>query len=132
MGNTSSQYFLRRGRQMVRVDGTRIREARDRLGAFQREIAAQAGLKRHKISDLERGHSTFVGVEDLEALAVALRCEAGDLAPEILSYRGQISKPRGIFGWLFRRRSIGRKDRPVSRAARIETESLSPRTRRDA
>lgn len=61
---------------MVDTVGGRLRDARRRRGWSQLRLAAEAGLGHATVERCERGEAT-PRVENLEALATALRVEAG-------------------------------------------------------
>lgn len=62
--------------------GFRIRTLRKDRGLSQEDLAHAAGLHRTHISLIERGQRS-VRIETIEALALALRIQPGELMPDI-------------------------------------------------
>lgn len=62
----------------LRAFGSRVRQARIRLGLSQEEAAARAGLHRTYMGSVERGERN-VSLLNIHAIARALEVEAGDL-----------------------------------------------------
>lgn len=63
----------------VRVSfGNRVRQLREARGLSQEELAHRANLHRTYVSSLERGQRN-VGIENVQALALALDVSAADL-----------------------------------------------------
>ncbi len=56
-----------------------LRQEREKKGLSQTELARLSGVKQQSISMIERGEQKNPGIETLNALAVALRCDLRDL-----------------------------------------------------
>jgi transcriptional regulator with XRE-family HTH domain len=58
----------------LRMDfGRRLREARQRAGLSQAQVAERAGIKQTHVSRVERGHRNLT-LDTIEALAQAVGC----------------------------------------------------------
>jgi transcriptional regulator with XRE-family HTH domain len=69
-----------RSKPFLRAIGKRVREARERRGFSQEELAAEAGVDRSYMSGLERGVRN-ISVLKLAAVARALGVPARELLP---------------------------------------------------
>src|SRR5213595_627376 len=62
--------------------GSRLSRMRRLRYLQQRELAAMVGISRGKLQALERGDATVVDLRDLVNLAIALRCQLGDIVED--------------------------------------------------
>lgn len=67
-------------RALYREVGSKIREARERLGLTQQSLAIQVSLSRTSITNIEQGRQTIL-VHQLVAFARSLNLEVGALLP---------------------------------------------------
>lgn len=65
--------------------GTIIKNARERAGATQRQIAIKADITSEYISKIERGDATNVGLETLRKIAAALDLPMSELVADLES-----------------------------------------------
>lgn len=66
----------------VRVDGEKVRVARDRAFLSQRELAEKAGLNRFTVGRIERIGPTEVHPRTIRKIAQALAVDPASLTPE--------------------------------------------------
>ena len=66
----------------VRIDGEKVREARERAFLSQGELAEKAGLNRFTVGRVERTGTTDVHPRTIRKIAEALSVDPASLTPE--------------------------------------------------
>lgn len=114
---------LSRRREIV---GDRIREARERKGWLQKELAGRVHVEPQTVSNWERGVTT-PDLDKLEILARELECQVSDFLvepaevsareDELSALRGELAEVRGMVAELLQ--GMGRLEgRPARKARR--------------
>jgi transcriptional regulator with XRE-family HTH domain len=66
----------------VRIDGEKVRSARERAFLSKSELADKAGLNRNTIGRIEETHATEVYPRTIRKLAEALSVDPASLTPQ--------------------------------------------------